>query len=410
LYWLPDQAEGLYATVEFGAAIKLAPVATQIRLLSKPSGTPLSVATVRLAATQDTLVIIWDPSALPQENDTQFEVQIAAVTFTGPPEETKTSLTATGQLYTRATVSHLIEQRKKEFEDAIAHAKISQEKNIFAGVSFVAPTNGNASGDAEVHLNHWILPGLFSSLTINKSSSGEADPKQFDFSFTFRKVIPFLFAPGNASTTSTRDIIQHRNVDAARKRKFLGILIDGAGRLEGDATHFATTNGVFDLTTQISTRTMGFGALGKNGYWHFRIVPAGVEAGRNLGSENPVNQEYTILRFKFGATLGLVYAPKNSPTSFPQRVTLDLQAVDRYLFETETGWDKTQMKALTITSGHKPWYQGDLKVFLVDGAQGRFGFRVAFIRGGLPPIYTDTRAFRFGVIFETADDKSSQGK
>src|SRR5438132_10003274 len=55
----------------------------------------------------------------------------------------------------------------------------------------------------------------------------------------------------------------------------------------------------------------------------------------------------------------------------------------------------------------KPWYQADLKAFIFSNDQGRAGFKVSFIRGGLPPVFADTKAFRFGFVFETSDDKSS---
>ena len=201
-----------------------------------------------------------------------------------------------------------------------------------------------------------------------------------------------------------------QDVGAAKNRKLLGVLLDGSGRLEGDATNFAVTNAVFNLPVQLASRTMGFGALGKNGYWQFRLVPAGVEAGHNLGSDNPNLKQYTILRYVTGATLGLIYQPKDNTNALVQRLEFDGQVAGRYLFNDEVAWDATTKKTSSVTAGMKPWYQADLKAFVFSNGQGRAGVKITFIRGSLPPIFSDTRAFRFGFIFETSDDKTSQGK
>src|SRR5207253_6489122 len=125
-----------------------------------------------------------------------------------------------------------------------------------------------------------------------------------------------------------------------------GILLDGTGRFEGDATNFAVTNAVFNMPVQLASRTMGLGTLGKSGYYQFRLVPAGVEAGHNLGSDNPNLKQYTILRFVSGGILGLVYDPNqnsqdrpaNSGSVWP-RVELTAAVAARYLFNSETAWD-----------------------------------------------------------------------
>ena len=249
------------------------------------------------------------------------------------------------------------------------------------------------------------------STVLNKSSADAADPKHFDTSITFRKIIPFLFAPKpETKTKSVHDILRDRDVRAAADRKLLGILLDGTGRFEGDATNFAVTNAVFNMPVQLASRTMGLGTPGKSGYYQFRLVPAGVEAGHNLGSDNPNLKQYTILRFVSGGTLGLIYQPNPGSNALVQRVELNGQVAARYLFDDEAAWNPATKTQSNVASGMKPWYQADLKAFIFSSDQGRAGFKVSFIRGGLPPVFADTKAFRFGFVFETSDDKSSQGK
>lgn len=407
LFWLPDQREGLYAEIELRRPLRQAPAAAEVRLTTLPSKTRLSVSAVRLTATKDTLIVLWDAAVTPRLDDTQFEIRIEKVIFAERPEA---GLSATGPLYARANLSQLIEQREREFQEAIAHAKTAQEKNLFAGLSVAAPTSGQAAGDAEIHLNRWVRPNGFVSLNVNRSSADKADPKHFDVGFTLRSVHPFLLGRTDSAEKPAKQVLRDKDAQAAAGRWLLGLLIDGAGRLEGDAASFRVTNAVFDLPIQLASRTMGFGELGRNGYWQFRLMPAGVEAGYNLGSEDRARENYRIARFKYGLILGLVYQPKDEPNAFPQRAVLDLQAGGRHLFENESAWDAAKKQAVSIASGYKPWYQVDAKIFLIGNQAGRVGFKLTFIRGSLPPIFTETRAFRFGLVFETTDDRSSQGQ
>ena len=46
----------------------------------------------------------------------------------------------------------------------------------------------------------------------------------------------------------------------------------------------------------------------------------------------------------------------------------------------------------------------DLKVFFVDTDKGRFGFKLSFNRGRLPPVYAEVKSFDFGFVIESGDD------
>ena len=412
LFWIADQgANGQYAEMRFSQPLTAAPTADQIHIMMKPSGRVLRLSNPRRGIGQpDLLVVNWTSDVLPSEDDTSFSVTIDTASFSGPSAVVQ-HMQKDGEFYTRGNVQKYYDARKKAFDDAIAVAKTSQEKDIFAGLSVAAPTNGNAAGDADISLNRWLTQNLYVSTVLNKSSADAADPKHFDTSITFRKIIPFLFAPKpETKTKSVHDILRDRDVRAAADRKLLGILLDGTGRFEGDATNFAVTNAVFNMPVQLASRTMGLGTLGKSGYYQFRLVPAGVEAGHNLGSDNPNLKQYTILRFVSGGTLGLIYQPNPGSNALVQRVELNGQVAARYLFDDEAAWNPATKTQSNVASGMKPWYQADLKAFIFSSDQGRAGFKVSFIRGGLPPVFADTKAFRFGFVFETSDDKSSQGK
>jgi hypothetical protein len=189
-----------------------------------------------------------------------------------------------------------------------------------------------------------------------------------------------------------------------QKRFWLGYSIDSAARLEGDPTNFKVTNAVVDLPLQFISRTMNvFGST--SGWWFFRVIPVGFEGGRNLGTESPVDEKYTIARYKGGATFGLFWKAPNQATSLIKKITLEAQGVNRYLFRKESAYDETTKKAISVTEGRKHYVQADLKVYLASSPQGNYAFRVSFVRGGLPPVYADTKTFRYGFIFESSDKK-----
>jgi hypothetical protein len=417
LFWLADQGDnGRFAQVEFDQPLSQLPAVGQIHLTAKPSGTSLIVSHPRFPSGNSTrLEVDWTLDNLPKKDDTQFTITIDQVTTsTG----TASNLQADGSLYQRANVQTFIDAQKKKFDDAIALAKTSEEKNVFASLNVSAPTSGSAAGDADIHLNRWVGENVFLSLALNKSSAENADPKHFDASVTVRKVFLFLSSPSGQPTNATLFKKQNENASAmeVRRRRLLGVLLDGGGRFEGDATNFGVTNAVFQVPIQLASRTMGFGPLGSNGFWKFRLVPAGVEAGHNLGSDNPDLKQYNILRYVSGATLGLVYNPNqnsqggtaSSGSSFPA-VELTGVVAARYLFNSETAWDASTKTSSLISSGMRPWYQADLKVFLFSSGQGRAGFKVTFEDGSQPPVFAKTQAFRFGLLYETSDDKTAKG-
>jgi hypothetical protein len=388
-----------------------------------PSATLLGVTSTRLQTGNDTILLIaLDPSVPPQPDDTTVEVRFTQLPFTTNP--VTTLVKATGEIYSSSNIQSLVEKRNKEAEEAVAHSKTKEERNIFAGFSAAAPSEGDAEGNAEIDINKWVSPNAFVSMNVKKSSAEQADPRQFNIGLTFRKVFTFQGQTlrdirnlaAAAETQAARNpgdlaTLQHNRGEIATKLNslrddyLLSLLIDASGRIEGEALNFNVTNAIFDLPLQLASRTR---SLGRSAFWNFRIIPAGVELGRNLRSENDMMQKYYIGRFKFGGELNFIYDPEDQENAFPKRIELSFLGVDRYLWRNETAFDQETNEASGISRGHKPWYQMDLKVFLGASSQGRFGFRVNRIRGTLPPTFTDTRAFTFGAIFESADDNSTQ--
>jgi len=313
-----------------------------------------------------------------------------------------------------------IEAKLKEMLEKLDETpKTSTEKNIFAS-GFTAKGEGaKTEGGAEINLNSPDLgiPGLTTSLHLKKSTAEKADPKAFDLGLTYRT----LFIFGRKQIEDLRTSLARGDFASATtakneiRKKILGsVLFDFTGKLEGEALNFAITNFIGEGMVQVQSRTLKpFNS--DYGFFKFRLIPGGIEGGKNLNKGNETQQmgstqvtqnlkdvDY-IARFKFGGVLTLFYNNPSNSWIF-KRIEIDLSAVDRYLFKREVMFDQTTMKNTTADKGHKPWYQADLKFYFTDTPSGRFGFKLGYNRGSLPPAFAETRSFQFGFVIETADD------
>jgi hypothetical protein len=87
-----------------------------------------------------------------------------------------------------------------------------------------------------------------------------------------------------------------------------------------------------------------------------------------------------------------------------RRVELDVNGVLRQLFLTESRFNADTKKVDTTTNGLHPYGQVDLKVFIGESAAGRYGFKLSFNRGRLPPVYAQVNSLQFGFVIESVDD------
>ena len=119
-----------------------------------------------------------------------------------------------------------------------------------------------------------------------------------------------------------------------------------------------------------------------------------------------------IQRLKYGGKLALRYLPTDN-TGAKWGVELDLGYVNRHLFNDEVATEimkkegKDTIKTLMIAKGNKAWRQADLKVFFFSDGKARYGFKLSYNHGQLPPTFTFTKGFQFGFVVESKDDKSN---
>lgn len=324
------------------------------------------------------------------------------------------------------TTASIASQQQKALDDLKKVPKTSQEKNIFAS-GFVTTASSGSDGGASISLNSNDLgiPGLTAFWHLDKTSSTGGDPKNFEAGMNLRNVL--LFGKADLQRMQS-DIALYRNAadpDAAAKaladikkledrhRFWSATLIDFAGKLEGEAMNFKVANFVGDGQVQVQSRTQKlFGST--SGFWRIRIVPAGVEGGKNVnttadnGTPPPSSPDF-VARVKGGGDLTLFYENAENPFPF-KRVDLSLGTVQRYLFLKEAEMTSTSNPVLTVNKGYRPWYQAALKVYIAESPKGKFGFQLTYQNGSLPPAFATTKAFQFGFLYESSDgeDKKPQ--
>lgn len=320
---------------------------------------------------------------------------------------------------------------QKLADDMSKAGKASTEKNIFASGFVTTAGAGQTQGGADIHLNSMDLgiPGLRSFLNIQKTTADGSDAKNFEAGGNFRST--FLLGKADRTRIQTAlDAYHNATEDAARKTAadeyntsvtafqkatLAAVFLDFAGKLEGQATNFNITNGVFEGAFKVQSRVKNL--LGtKQGFVHFQILLAGFEGGKTLrqpdakavatsattATDKALQQLDGIARFKTGATLNSFW--DNPKAVGPlKRFEVELGVVERFLFLKEIHYDTATKTNSTIQNGNKPYYHADVKLFVGESSSGRYGVKIGYNRGSLPPVYAPVKSFQFGFLFESTN-------
>ncbi|MCA1566314.1 MAG: hypothetical protein LC803_11880 [Acidobacteria bacterium] len=383
----------------------------------------------------------------PSPGDNQVQVRFQTLHFLGSGATaspvTKTGVTGTGRIFDATNINELVDATTEALKNAVASAKTSEEKNIFAALNVTVPSGGGdteGSGDIIINRNLQSLPfgqGLFDRLNfglkLKKASEDKADPRHFETGLTFRKTFLVNRAKieavkdaidrttaGSLNLAPTTTVMTLKNgmqsndpeqiINDLQKDFFRGLVFDNAVKFEGDvdgASIGNISNLLYDGQLQVTTVSRVIG--NQTGFWNFRLIPVGFEAGYNLKNEDdPSNEKHSLARFKTGAVFNMFYQADNQ-NALLNRLDFEVQGVNRYLFKSESVFDETTQKANLIEKGNKYWLQADLKFLFGPRVQaGRVGFRASFRRGSLPPVYAFNKAFTFGIVFETSDPDTSR--
>ena len=400
-------------------------VSGKVTLQSLPSQTEIPITTISRVTGSATLIDISFADAVPA-SDLQLEITFKpGVRFLDGNKHVTSALAATSTallLRDAAARSGAI----KTLLDAEEKEKPSNEKNIFVSGFVTTASGGQTQGGGDIHLNSQDLgiPGLKSFLNIQKTTSDGSDAKHFEaggkyrYSFSFGEAVREAYRKiGEAATDAQRANAMSAFVAALaahQKGMLASVWLDLAGKMEGQATSFNVTNGVFEASLKVQSQVKKL-AGSKSGFVHFQLIPGGFEGGKTLRQPDAttpmtpasptgkaLQQLDGIARFKTGASL--VSAWKNPKEIGPvRRFDVQVAVVDRYLFLKEIHYDTAAKTNSTIKNGNKPYFQADAKVFVVENETGRYGFKISYHRGSLPPVYAPVKSFHFGFLFESAN-------
>jgi hypothetical protein len=402
----------------------------KIRFVKSNRDIPPDLITLRLAPagfgnTEFQYLLTVNPAATPAPNDDEIEVKYESLRVT-PLGSTNTitvsPAVSVGKIYNASNIDGLLSDIRAELQKSVAASKTSDEKLIFAGLNISVPSGGgNTEGNADFYFNKTLYgsdiknAGLFDKLDfglhIKKGSEDKADPRHFDLGFTLRKI----FLRDKEQIQKVRDALVAPDPDKVEAVKalnklqqkfFRGLFFDNALRFEGDIKGTSignVSNLLYD--SQLQVATVARPLSGETSFWYFRLIPIGLEAGYNLTNSEDMNQEkHSLVRVKSGATLNLHYQAINTEDPIG-RIELELQGVNRYLFQRESALDEMTKKVVLTDKGNKYWVEGNFKVMTGLGfGKQKVGFRVNFSRGSLPPVYAFNKAFKFGLVFESFED------
>jgi hypothetical protein len=374
-------------TIKFLPSGKIVPASA----INNTDGHPTAPDTLNMSGFGDTRLQIGiielpdnDPDqkdSVPDPGDDRIEITFGVLHFVavGTPGSAATMLErknvlGIGRIYNKANINERVEETRQTLVDAVAHAKTDDEKDAFMAFSIVVPAGGNSQGSGDIS---------FSEIrnAINNSAKAEFASDQ---------------------------IVQ--DINDLQQDFIRAYIFDNALRFEGDVS----TRGIGNVSNliwdaQLQVATVSRALAGQTGFWNFRWVPAGVEAGGNLtNNDNPTSVKGSLVRGKTGGEFNLIFraGDPNEPVS---RIQFSAKALERYLFMDENTLDPVTKLAVVADKGSKYWLQADVKVGTgVKVGAGRVGFRASFQRGYLPPVYNYVKTFNFGVVFETNDDDNSK--
>lgn len=391
--------------------------------------TPTSPITTLSGTGRDTLLIALQSPVPPSA--TKVTVTLSDLAFECPSAASPTLIGAasiTGNVTPNNTLLASDIEALNEANKAAA-AKRSGDKNFRMGFTTVKADSGDAEGAADISFirkfpnSQQGTGSLFNffdqadiSFDLKKSSAEQADPRHLTLGFNLRKsflVFSRLRVPSPGAGALTLSEAQNR----VRNKGFFRVLLIKQGfNLEGEAFDFKTTNFVSDTHFELASIAKKLGP----GFYNLNVF-AGPEIGRNLAkpdaaaatgaTEAQLAAADWITRLKAGGEFTLRLLPAASGDNWG--VELNLGYVNRHLFSSEvftqesTKDGETTKKLVTVGKGNRAWRQADLKLFLFGNQSARYGVQLSYQNGQLPPAFTPTKGFKFGLVIESSDDRQS---
>ena len=255
-------------------------------------------------------------------------------------------------------------------------------------------------------------------MQIKKTTLTGGDPKHFEaggkyqvFFLADRKAFKAIQGMGGRSLTDIIKTLKDNESKSGYGALFIGSSLDIAGKLEGNPGPFDVTNLVGDAAFTMRSKTGGF--LAHQAFFKAFITPVAFEGGQSHAKQDAATAASKpitgikpdwIARYKTGLGFRLHYEDVTGK-GLLKRVELSGDSVLRNLFYDEAMWD-SKAKAVTRTGkGVRAYGQVDFKVYLGESDKGRYGLKLTYARGSLPPVFAKVKTFQFGFLWESKDDR-----
>jgi hypothetical protein len=297
--------------------------------------------------------------------------------------------------------------------------KASSDKDIFAS-GFVTTASAGTVGGADITLNKLIeASGPDTFLDLKKATEKNADAKHFEGGVKYQFIRPWSRQkikalgeanPGQQMNDALRDL---------QRRIIAGSVFTIAAKLEGEATQFNVANFVGEGSYELRTETRAL--FSKKGFWRAFLMPIGFEGGKTLnttgtnGSGVPASVANTappadwLARYKAGGGFTAFYEDWGNDLPV-KRVELDVNAVVRDRFLNEAVFNNAANTINSTGKGIRAYGEAAVKVYVGQTSSGRYGVRLSYNRGSLPPVFARVKSFQFGFMFESSDDRTKSTK
>jgi len=331
-------------------------------------------------------------------------------------KKTATKLTGTTTVETLVNANATMLALQKEQRD---QAKKSSEKDIFAS-GFVTTASSGTAGGADISVNPDLkIPHLTPFIQIKKTTQEGGDAKHFEagaryqaFFHSNRKAFTAIRGMGDARPGDILAKFNEENLTkSAYARLFAGSSLDVAAKMEGAAGGFEVTNIVGDAAFTLRSNTAGL--LKNRGYFRGFMTPFAIEGGQSHANQQAaaaatqttakIKPDW-ITRYKTGLGFRLFFKD-GSGNSLLQRVELSGEGALRNLFFEEAMWDATTKAISKTGKGVRAYGQLDLKIYVGENDRGKFGLKLSYNRGSLPPVFAKVKSFQFGFLWESNEDK-----
>jgi len=226
-------------------------------------------------------------------------------------------------------------------------------------------------------------------LRLKRGSTSGMDPRNLEAGASWRRSVlmhrrersrlaAMLAAPADSPRVSPQALREAAALTAGLQRKwFAGHIVEAGVKLEGDAAGEKQWLGLLDAGWSLQSTTRRVSLPGAPGWFRFRWMAGGVEAGREQA------------RVKAGADASLLVQASGS-TAPIRRLEFHAQTVGRWLIRAERK-----------ERGVRPWLQLDAKAFFFESPRIRYGVRLSVQRGRLPPVYLAVHSIQFGFVVES---------